>query len=198
MAGCALAFAFKVRGMRVGVMKPVQTGSNEPVDAASLVAAGSSNLALQTVSPYVYRTTLAPAAAAESENAAPPDYARIVELFTAISANTDVVIVEDSEGLAAPIDWGHDFAALARELQMELILTVANRPGFIAGAAAALEYAAHRSIATRGFIMNALDRDASATVNRDSEFVARATGVKCLGVVRFKEPLGLGIVERLL
>jgi AAA domain len=50
MVGCALAFAFKVRSMRVGVMKPVQTGCREregvlaPEDAASLLAAASSDL----------------------------------------------------------------------------------------------------------------------------------------------------------
>lgn len=50
----------------------------------------------------------------------------------------------------------------------------------------------------RGFILNALNREASDTVRRDAELLERACGAACLGTVRFKEPLALSIVERLL
>jgi dethiobiotin synthetase len=79
-----------------------------------------------------------------------------------------------------------------------LILIAANRGGFLNAAALTLDYADHRNILVRGFILNALDRDASTTVDRDAGFVTRATGARCLGTVRFKEPLGLAIVEKLL
>ena len=59
--GCALAFAFKVRAMRVGVMQPVATRCTErdgvlvPLDAAALVASASAMLPMELVSPYRYR-----------------------------------------------------------------------------------------------------------------------------------------------
>ncbi len=61
MLGCALAFAFKVRGMRVGVMKPIATGCVEAhgvlasADGAALIASASSDLPIELVSPYRYR-----------------------------------------------------------------------------------------------------------------------------------------------
>ena len=73
-----------------------------------------------------------------------------------------------------------------------------NGPGFLNAARLALEYAARRGIAVRGCILNSASQAASETAPRNAEFLSRATGVTCLGAVRYKEPLGLRIVERLL
>ena len=65
--GCALAFAFKVRALRVGVMKPVATGcigqggTLISADGAALAASASANLLPELISPYRYRAPLAPA-----------------------------------------------------------------------------------------------------------------------------------------
>lgn len=204
MVGCALAFAFKVRALRVGVMKPVQTGCEQRngilagEDAAALNAAASSNLSADLVTPYRYRSALAPAAAAAIDAAALPDFARIEQAYREINAASDVMIVEDAGGLAAPIDWRHNYADLAHALGLELILVAADRAGFINQAVLTLDYASRRAIPIRGFILNALDREASATVQRHAELLARATGARALGTVRFKEPLALHIVELLL
>ena len=163
--GCALAFAFKVRAMRVGVMQPVATGCAErdgvlmPSDGAALVASASADLPMELVSPYRYRSSLAPAAAAEADGASPPDFAAICRAYREIAALSDVTLVEESGGLAAPLDWRHNFADLALELKLEVLLVVANRGGFINAAALTIDYAARRGIPVRGFILNALDRD---------------------------------------
>ncbi len=204
MVGCALAFAFKVRAMRVGVMKPVQTGCVErdgglvPEDAAALLAAASSDYPLELVCPYRYSSALAPAAAAEIDKAPLPDLGEIERSYRLIAASSDVMIVEDAAGLGAPLDWEHTYADLARMLRLELILVVPNHPGFISAAALSLDYAERRGIPIRGCIVNGIDRAASETVQRDAGFMERATGTPILGTVRFKEPLALNIVERLL
>jgi dethiobiotin synthetase len=108
MAGCALAFAFKVRGRRVGVMKPVETGCLEsngillPSDGPALVSSASSDLPPELVSPCCYRSPLAPAAAAEADGTALPSFASLCGAYREIAARGDVTIVEDSGGLAAP------------------------------------------------------------------------------------------------
>ncbi len=79
-----------------------------------------------------------------------------------------------------------------------MILVVANQAGFVKSAARIAEYATRRGIAMRGFVLNALSREASAMVEQDAEAVARTTGMSGLGTVRFKEPVSLAIVERLL
>jgi dethiobiotin synthetase len=202
--GCALAFAFKVRGLRVGVMKPAATGCVErdgaiaADDAMALIAAASSDLSLDLAAPYRYRSPLAPLDAARADGVAPPDFARIDRALREIESRSDIVIVEDTHGIAAKIDASHDFADLAIAHRLELILVVGRRAGFIDAAKDALEFAAMRGIAIRGAILNALDRDASATIVEDAKAVALATGVRVLGTMRFKEPLSLAIVEQLL
>jgi dethiobiotin synthetase len=204
MLGCALAFAFKVRGTRVGVMKPVETGCVEaggvlmPADGPALIASASSDLPIALVSPYRYRATLPPAAAAEIDNASPPNFEELCRIYREIAARSDVTIVEDSGGLAAPIDSNNDYADLALALGLETILVVANHGAFINAAVLATEYAMRRGLRISGLILNALDRESSADVQRDADFVARATRVFCLGTVRFREPVSLAIVEKLL
>ena len=122
----------------------------------------------------------------------------ICRIHRDIAARNDVTIVEDCGGLAAPIDWNNDYADLALALGLETILVVANHGAFINEARLATEYAMRRGLRIGGFILNALDRESSTSVQRDADFVARATRVFCLGTVRFKEPVSLAIVEQLL
>lgn len=203
--GCALAFAFKVRNMRVAVMKPVQTGCPErdgalvPEDAIALCSSASSeDDPLELVCPYRYRAPYAPAFAAEIDGMPAPALARIEDSFKSLAVNRDVILVEDAVGLAAPIDGTHDYADLARALSLELILVAANRPGFANAARLTFDYALRSGIPVRGSIVNSADRSGSETVARDAEFLARATGLPVLGTVRHKEPLSLSIVERFL
>src|ERR1700687_5979092 len=79
LIGCALAFAAHARGMRVGVMKPIETGCREvagflePADARGLAYLAACDLPIELICPYRYRSSLAPAAAADHERVAPPD-----------------------------------------------------------------------------------------------------------------------------
>ena len=87
LIGCALAFAAHARGMRVGVMKPIDTGCREAAgilesaDARGLAYAAASNLPIELICPYRYRSPLAPAAAAEAEGVAPPDLFEIADAY---------------------------------------------------------------------------------------------------------------------
>src|SRR5215469_13241652 len=81
--GCALGFAFRARGLRLGVMKPAETGCEEkngvlePADARALVLASGCEVPLEIVCPYRYPSPLAPAAAAQIDTLPPPDLGHI-------------------------------------------------------------------------------------------------------------------------
>jgi dethiobiotin synthetase len=202
--GCALAFAFKVRGFRVGVMKPAATGCLvrdglvAADDAASLIAAASADLTLETVSPFRYRSPLAPLEAALADGVPSPNFALIDRTLRQIESLSDVGIVEDSYGLATRLDAAHDFADLAIAHGLELILVVAWQPGYVDAAKAALDFAGRRDVPIRGVILNALAPAALADIDGDAHELAIATGAPLLGTMRFKEPLSLAIVEQLL
>lgn len=199
MLGCALAFAFKVRGMRVGVMKPIATrcaeidGVLSSPDAAALLASASSDLPMELVSPY-RRLGVVPSFAAVDA----PRFDRILAAHQEISARSDIILVEDAGGLPTAIDETHDFADLASTLELQAVVVLVNRDGLIEEAGRIVEFASRRSISIRGFVVNALSREASATVVEESRAVTAATRMPCLGALRYKEPVSLEIVERLL
>jgi dethiobiotin synthetase len=203
--GCALAFAFKARGMRVGVMKPAETGCAsgadgvlEPADARALAYAGACSMPLDLIAPFRYRSQLAPAAAAEADALPAPDFDRIAECFRAIQAESDIVIVEGTGGIAAPITWNRDFADLAWLLDLELIVVIANRRGCLNIATLTLKYADSRGLKSAGYILNDVEPEASAAAETNEASMARLTHARPLGRVRFREPLGKTIVEKLL
>jgi dethiobiotin synthetase len=204
MAGCALAFAFKVRGLRAGVMKPIATGcaASEGIaradDAEALAAAASSALPLDRINPYRYLSSGAPLAASLTDGAAPPNYRVIADGLRALQAASDAVIVEEAWSLDAAIDDSHDYASLAADCGLELILVAARRDGFVVEAARLLEHARRHQLTVRGIILNCLATATPAEIKDDAERLEQVVRVPLLGTVRYKEPLSLAIVSRLL
>ncbi len=158
--GCAVGFALRARAMRVGVMKPCETGCEEragilePADARALALASGCDLPLDLICPYRYRSPLAPSAAAELHSAAPPDPAHIVDCFRKIESASDAVLVEGVGGLAVPIVWGFDSADLAAKLALPLIVVIANNPGCLNAAMLALNYARSKRLKIAGWLLN--------------------------------------------
>jgi dethiobiotin synthetase len=200
---CAMGFAFRARGIRVGVMKPAAVGCElvdgmlDPADIRGVALAAGCALPLDLICPYRFASRFAPAVAAEAEGAAPPDLARIETGFRDIARSSDVVLVEGAAGIADPIAWDADSADLAARLGLDAIVVVANRPGCISAAILTISHARSRGVGVAGWLLNDAEPDAmeSQAVARG---LVRATDAPMLGTMRYKEPLGLGVIEKLL
>jgi|HubBroStandDraft_1064217.scaffolds.fasta_scaffold43896_2 dethiobiotin synthetase len=207
---CALGFAMRARGTRVGVMKPVETGcaerdgTLEPAGALALAYASSCNLPINLICPYRYRSTLAPPLAAEADGALPPDFARILECFRRIASECDAVIVDAASGIAISITHHEDYADLAAALGLEAVMVVANDRSALDDAVLAVRHALSRPLKVAGYILADTrlavpeDKDATADNSDDALALERLTGVRYLGRMRFREPLGKAIIELLL
>lgn len=202
--GCALAGAFKARGVRVGVMKPAETGcaelpdgSLDPADARALALAAGSPLPLAIIAPYRYRSPLAPAAAAELDAIAPPDFAKIGEYFQTIHDASDMVIVEGAGGIAVPIEWRRDFTDLALLVDLEVVVVVGNRLGCLNAAVLTLKYAESRDLKIAGYILDDVEPAESLAAQTNEASLARLTRARCLGRLRYREHLGNPIVDKL-
>jgi dethiobiotin synthetase len=202
--GCALGFAFRARGIRVGVMKPVETGCAdvggklEAVDARALALAAASPLPLELICPYRYRSRLAPAAAADIDHLPPPDLADIARCFREIAAGSDAVLVESAGGIATPITWDSDFADLASLLGLELIVVVGNRLGCLSAAVLTLKYAESHGLTTAGYVLCDIEAGASPAAETNEASLMRLISAPYLGRMRYREPLAKAIVELLL
>jgi dethiobiotin synthetase len=201
---CSLATQFTQRGMRVGVMKPAETGcalrDGEMIalDAVALRAAAVSNDAIELICPYRYATPLAPAAAAVLEDREPPDLRRIAAIYERLAADRDVMLVEGAGGLAVPLTWSENYTDLARLLSLELVLVVGNRLGCINGTVLSLEYAAQRGVGIKGYILNDLEAESSPASQTNARSLESLLPGRCLGLMRYDHPLPAEICERLL
>ena len=189
--------------MRVGVMKPVETGCAEvdgvldPIDARTLALAAGSTLSLELSSPCRYRSPLEPAAAADADAQTPPDLADISRCFREIATQNDAVIVEGVGGIATPLRWDSDFADLASMLELELIVVAANRDNCVNASMLTLKYAEARSLKIAGYILCDTEPALSPDAEGNEPALRRLLGALYLGRMRHREPLAKAIVEQL-
>jgi dethiobiotin synthetase len=173
--GCALGFAMRARGLRVGVMKPVDT--LESKDAQALALAVGSTMPLDLICPYRYSS---PPASVDATH-----LAHIAECFDEIAAQSDVMLVE-SAGIL-------DFAALAVTLDLEVIVVVGNRPGCADATTLTIQRCEHRGLRLAGYIL--CDCDLTPAIKDESLQHIKAP---YLGRMRHREPLARTIVEQLI
>jgi dethiobiotin synthetase len=182
--GCALGFAMRARGMRVGVMKPVDTLESQ--DARALALAVGSPLAMDLICPFLRSSTLATA-----------DLGHIARCFREIAEQNEVVLVESMGTIDSPLARNTDFADLAAMLSLEVIVVVGNRRGCVDATTLALQRCESLGLKVAGYILCDCDRvtpaadDAEASLNR----IVKAA---YLGRMRHREPLAKAIVEKLI
>lgn len=187
--GCALAAAFSEH-LRVGVLKPAETGCREvegelwPEDAVRLRDAAACDAPLGLVCPFRYPEPLAPWVAAERAGR-PIDPAVLREAFEALAARFDVVLVESAGGLLVPVTGSLSFADLAADLGLEVLVVVGSRLGALNQTLLTLEVAAGRGLAVRGYVLNHLGGDADLAQQTNAATLARLARVPCLGTMPF-------------
>ena len=159
VVGAALALALRQRGMRVGVMKPVESGCRRrdggliPEDALLLRAAAGDEVPLASVNLHALEAPLAPALAAEIEGVAISMEA-IVGAYQGLAEAHDVVLVEGAGGLLAPLWKELRMADLAVALGLEALVVARNALGAINHADLTVRAARAASLAVVGVVLN--------------------------------------------
>jgi len=152
----ALARNLSDRGLDVGVMKPVETGHDEPEgwpeDAAFLAEAARVADPREDVVPFDYAEPLAPLIAARRANA-PIDVGAILEAFARLKARHPLMIVEGAGGMSVEITEDVDTAGLA--VAMDLPVLVVARPdlGTLNHTFLTIEYARSRGLSISGIVI---------------------------------------------
>jgi dethiobiotin synthetase len=174
--GCALGFAMRARGIRVGVMKPVDTLESQ--DAQSLALAVGSTMPMELICPFRYRE--------DSALVDATDLAHIAQCFDEIAAQNDVMLVESANMI--------DFADLAATLNLEVIVVVGNRPGSVDATTLAIQRCEDRGLKIAGYI----HCDCDPVIEGEEASLRELVGRLYLGRMRHREPLARIIVEKLI
>ncbi|MDX1443329.1 MAG: dethiobiotin synthase [Gammaproteobacteria bacterium] len=158
----ALAKSLADSGKRVGVMKPIASGSEQTPeglrneDALALIDAAGQGQDYASVNPYAYEPPIAPHVAAELAGET-IDIDRIVTLAGEVEAANDLIIVEGVGGFHVPLGPGTDTADLAVRLGLPVILVVGLRLGCINHALLTQEAIKARGLELAGWVANAVD-----------------------------------------
>lgn len=160
VVSCALAAGLSARGVRVGVMKPFETGCAVAPDGGLIAAdaaalrffAGSAD-APEDVCPIRFAEPLAPRVAAERAGEA-IDLGVVHAAYGRIAGAADFLLVEGAGGLLVPITAEASMAELARDLDLPLLVVVGSKLGAINHALLTCEVIRRRGLRLAGYIVN--------------------------------------------
>ncbi len=170
VVSCALLAMARSRGLRIGAMKPVETGvfartrvegPSMRSDAERLRAAAGVDDALELIRPISLVEPLAPMVAARRAGVT-LDLESLDRSFATLSAGRDLMLVEGAGGLLVPITATTTFADLFARWSCDLVLVSGNRLGVINHTMLTLLAAKSAGLRVRAVVLTSLTgRDAS-------------------------------------
>lgn len=156
-----LAAAFSRRGLKIGVMKPAESGCPQkdgralPQDALYLKTMAQSQDDLSLICPYALTLPLAPASAAAAEGIT-IDPQKIEDCFRTLEAKHELVILEGVGGLMVPLADGLLSNDLIKRFNLPVLLVIGSRLGAISAALTTMEAAKQLGIKVIGAVINDL------------------------------------------
>jgi dethiobiotin synthetase len=159
---CGLVRGLRALGWRVGVMKPVASGSQRTEnglrneDAVALIEAAATKLPYRQVNPYCFEPPISPHIAAKDAKIT-IDIDVIRHEYSTIAAGTDWVIVEGAGGWLAPISTDCTMADLAAALALPVVLVVGLKLGCLNHAQLSRSSIVARGAAFAGWIASVVD-----------------------------------------
>lgn len=204
MAG--LAGALRLRGLDVGVMKPVQSGGKwvdgklVSEDALFAMQAAQIQDNLQEVNPICFEAPLAPALAALKAKCT-ISLDMLTKAYQSLQAKHQLMLVEGAGGICVPLLTNSFLVAhLIRHWNLPIIIVARGSLGTINHTLLTIEYARNFGIEIAGFLLNgSMDYQESLTNGQIIEEISR---IPLLGIVPWlndvsmeKEQLGSLIQE---
>lgn len=184
-----IAAALKVRGLQVGVMKPLasggvvnQSGKLVAEDATFLMkAAGIGEQKRDAVNPLCLAPALTPAVAAVMSGVE-IDISLILRAYHKLTESYEPVVVEGVGGITAPL-W-QEYLLVDLMVQLDLPVIVVTRPnlGTINHTVLTVEYARSRGLHVAGIIMNGWNEAEVGILEKSNEeYIGRLTQVPIVG-----------------
>jgi dethiobiotin synthetase len=176
----AMAAALKVRGFRVGVMKPISCGGIE--DVAYLKKCAGVDDGIHLINPIRLKHPLSPNVAAILEKVT-INLKAVDAAFKRLEAKYEVLVIEGCGGLLVPIKDNFFVIDLIKRYHCETILVSRSGLGAINHSLLSLEALKARKIKPLGIIFNRLSGGALSTAERTNpNVVSTISKVPSLGI----------------
>jgi len=196
-----LARVLRLRGVNVGVMKPVTSGCREQdgvliSDDAELLAWAAGVDCDDDVAPYRLREPIAPSEAAKIDGVK-IDFGRITACYRRLAARYDFVLVEGAGGLMVPLHGGLLVADLARQLDLPLLVVTHTGLGTINHSVLTCFAAGQMELEVCGVIVNSYPTEPNLAERGAAHQIGSLCGAPVLGVWNELSGSQESIVERL-
>jgi dethiobiotin synthetase len=186
IVAATLARLLRMRGINVGVMKPVTSGCREEdgrlvSDDALLLCRAAGLVCSADAAPYLLREPLAPAEAAKLDGVR-IDFSHLRECYYRLAAEHDVVIVEGAGGLMVPLVGGLLIADLIKALGLPLLVVARPNLGTINHTVLTCFAARQMDLDVAGVIINNYPALPSQAEQGASHQIGALCGAPVLGV----------------
>lgn len=202
IVSAVLARLIRMKGIRVGVMKPVTSGCREEngrlvSDDALLLCRAAGISYSDDTAPYRLREAVAPSEAARDEGVR-IDFSHIKSVYEALCASYEYVIVEGAGGLMAPLSGGLLVADLALELGLPLLVVARPGLGTINHTMLTCYAAKQMGLALAGVIINRMPDNPGRAEQSAPHQIGSLCGAPLLGIwPQSNKPGEMEMVEEL-
>jgi dethiobiotin synthetase len=186
----AIARALSLQGRRVGVMKPFESGCRRngdtlvPADALYLRNMAGSQDDLALICTYAFERPLAPGVAARLEHVS-ISLEKVQEIYSQLSAQHDIMLVEGAGGLMVPISEEQLIIDVVRLLQLPLIIVARSALGTINHTLLTVKEAQRGGIRVCGIILNKVSPEPDEAEDTNPEVIRKFSNVPLLGQVPY-------------
>ena len=202
IVAATLARLLRMKGVSVGVMKPVTSGCREEngklvSDDALLLCQAAGIEVSEDVAPYRLREALAPAEAARLDGVR-IDFSAIKASFDRLASLYQYVIVEGVGGLMVPLSGGLLVADLARELDLPLLVVARPGLGTINHTVLTCFAAQQLGLQVAGVIINGMPENPGQAEQGAPHQIGSLCGASVLGVWPHRNEVGeMEIIDEL-
>ena len=193
LVAAALALHLKKRGLSVGVMKPIETGTSagrdSRSDAARLQSIIESEETLGAICPYSFELPVAPLTAAQlSDQSINPDTIR--KIYQLLSRRYERMVVEGVGGVHVPITRSDNVMDLVKRLRLPVVIVGRSGLGGINHALLTIEALRRNKIPIIALVLNRTDpvRSAIARTQERSTvaILSKQAGMPVLGPLPYE------------
>jgi len=178
VVAAAIAFYLRSRGIRVGVMKPIQTGCRRTAkrpagdDTRCLMRAAGVQDPPERITPYCLRYPLAPWTAARLEGVR-IKASTLLRSYNQLRRQYDYMVVEGAGGLAVPINARMNFLDLAKLFGLPLLVVARPGLGTLNHTRLTVEYAMRNHVRLEGIVLNQTQRTRPGLAEKTNPLILR-------------------------
>lgn len=186
----ALALSLKERGLRVAVMKPIETGCQNTerlgTDGEHLRMAADATTSIDLISPYRFFLPVAPLAAARAAGIT-IEIDHIATACRDLARDFDFVVVEGVGGLMVPLAEKMDVRDLIASLGLPTLVVGRAALGGVNHALLTIEALRQRAIPIIGIVLNQLVTKLNHEQTRSTvELIRERSGVPVFGPLPYE------------